>query len=97
MAVLNVCLLAGILAFSAGPILAQSQSPDQQQEKNGDKGSSKAHQPKTDSLAPNAGPSPDTQQEKNGSTQDSKHKKNRNNARQAHGTPDPQSTKSPQL
>ncbi len=56
MAALNVCLLAGILAFSAGPMLAQSQSPDQQQEKNSDRGADKAHQPKADSLSPKRRP-----------------------------------------
>ena len=90
-------LLASVLTFPAGLMSAQTQNPDQQQEKTPDKGSTKSHRPQTEVVPPNSGPSPDTQQQQNGTTNADKHaKKNKNNARQAHGTPQPQSTKNPQ-
>jgi hypothetical protein len=88
-------LLAGSLALSASLVTAQTQNPDQQQEKSGDRGATKAHKPQTEVVPPNTGPSPDTQQQ-SGATTAGKRKKNKNNAHQAHGTPQPQSTKTPQ-
>ncbi len=90
-----IVILAGALTFAAQPGVAQSQSPDEQQEKAPK--NSKAHEPESQAVPPNSGPSPDTEQGgNNGTASTKKTKKNKNNARQAHGTPQPKSTKSPQ-
>jgi hypothetical protein len=83
-------LLAATLTSVPSLLLAQSQSPDQQQEENSkNKPSPQVNRPQNDTGQPQIGQSPDTQQEKN-APKDPKHAKNtKNNARQAHGTPRP--------
>ena len=90
-------LLAATLTGIPSALSAQSQSPDQQQERNSNnKPSPKVNQPQTDTAQPQTGQSPDIQQEKN-APKDAKHtRKNRNNAKQAHGTPQPKGDTAPQ-
>ena len=83
--------LAAVLINPGAALVAQTQSPDTQQEGHADstKTAPKATQPTSEGMQPPTGQSPDIQQEKNGGTGSKKNKKNRNNAHQAHGTPHP--------